>query len=117
MTDLVSMETALAHVRQDAGVEDDLIAIYLQAAITAAANFCNRQFFANADDMAAAVLAGTAGDDPTVINDAIVAAILLILGKLYSNREDVVTGTGRTVQKLPDGSQYLLQPYRVGMGV
>jgi hypothetical protein len=117
MSDLVTTEIALAHLREDAGVADDLIAIYLQAAETAAANYCNRQFFATAEDMAAAVLAGTAGDDPIVVNDAIVAAILLILGKLYSNREDVVTGTGRTVQKLPDGSQYLLQPYRVAMGV
>ncbi|WP_018435350.1 head-tail connector protein [Paraburkholderia atlantica] len=117
MTELITTADALAHLRADAGAEDDLIAIYLGAAVDAAQNYCNRQFFATDEEMTAAVTAGTAGDDPIVITDSIRSAILLILGKLYSNREDVVTGTGRTVQKLPDGSQYLLQPYRVGMGV
>lgn len=50
-----------------------------------------------------------------VLNDAIKAAMLLILGHLYTNREDVITGTIAT--DLPMGSRSLLQPYRVGMGV
>jgi Phage gp6-like head-tail connector protein len=116
-TPIITTEMALAHLREDACVADDLIALYLGAAIRAAQNYCNRQFFATSDDMAAAVLAATAGDDPTIVTDDVRAAILLILGKLYGNREDVVVGTGRTVQKLPDGAQYLLQPYRVGLGV
>lgn len=53
--------------------------------------------------------------DGIVINDAIKAAILLIFGSLYSNREDVVVGV--SVADLPQGSRHLLQPYRVGMGV
>jgi hypothetical protein len=50
-----------------------------------------------------------------VINDAIVAACLLILGNLYANREDVVIGTISSV--LPKGSSSLLTPYRIEMGV
>jgi hypothetical protein len=48
-----------------------------------------------------------------VINDAIVAACLLILGSLYANREDAVIGN---FSELPMGSKSLLMPYRVGMG-
>ncbi len=49
-----------------------------------------------------------------VINEQIKAAILLIFGHLFENHEDVVMGSA---QAIPMGSQYLLQPYRVGMGV
>lgn len=48
-------------------------------------------------------------------NKAIQAACLLILGHLYENREDAVTGTIAT--ELPMGSRSLLMPYRIGMGV
>jgi ethanolamine utilization microcompartment shell protein EutS len=50
-----------------------------------------------------------------VINKAIVAACLLILGNLYANREDVVIGT--ISSELPKGSTSLLMPYRIKMGV
>lgn len=50
-----------------------------------------------------------------VINSAIQAACLLIVGHLYANREDVVTGV--TATELPLGSQHLLWPYRIGLGV
>lgn len=50
-----------------------------------------------------------------VINDAIVAGCLLILGNLYANREDVVIGT--ISSELPKGSSSLLTPYRIEMGV
>jgi hypothetical protein len=49
-----------------------------------------------------------------VVNEQIKAAILLIFGHLFENHEDVVMGQA---QAIPMGSQYLLQPYRVGMGV
>lgn len=50
-----------------------------------------------------------------VINSAIQAACLLILGHLFANREDVATGV--TVAEIPMGSRHLLAPYRTGMGV
>jgi uncharacterized phiE125 gp8 family phage protein len=42
---------------------------------------------------------------------AIKQAILMIIGHLYANREDVVTGT--QVNTMPQSSKYLLNPYRV----
>jgi len=38
------------------------------------------------------------------------AAILLIIGHLYANRENVVVG--RTPAELPQGAEYLLNPYK-----
>lgn len=49
-----------------------------------------------------------------VMNASVEAAVLLILGHLYANRQDVVLGA---VNALPHGSIQLLVPYRVGMGV
>jgi Phage gp6-like head-tail connector protein len=116
MTDIVTLDQAKSHLRVDGDDEDDLIAIYLAAAIQSAMNYLDRQVFANEADMASAVTAATAGDDPIVATPPMLAAILLILGKLYLFREDVVTGTAATVQELPSGSRALLTPYRVGMG-
>jgi hypothetical protein len=52
------------------------------------------------------------------LTPTIQAACLLILGHLYTNREDVVTSSGTDgAMELPMGSKYLLAPYRVQMGV
>ncbi|MFM0495599.1 head-tail connector protein [Paraburkholderia caledonica] len=109
---IIDRALAIAHARVDA--DDPLIDTYLAAAIGEAEEFTNRKFYANNDDMAAAVLDGTAGDDPMVVEPPIVAAILLIFGRLYAMREDVVTGQA---MELPRGSRSMLQPYRVNMGV
>ncbi|WJF92177.1 head-tail connector protein [Paraburkholderia bonniea] len=116
-TPVIPTAQALAHLREDAGVADELIALYVNAAVQSASDYLGRKIYANADDMAAAVVAGTAGDDPLVGNDAVRAAILLILGKLYAFREEVVAGTSSSVMVLPCGSTQLLFPYRVGLGV
>jgi uncharacterized phiE125 gp8 family phage protein len=42
---------------------------------------------------------------------ALRSAILLIVGHLYENREDVVVG--RQVNSLPNGAEYLMYPYRL----
>ncbi len=49
-----------------------------------------------------------------VINDLISAAILLIVGHLYENRQEAQPGT---VTQIPMGAHHLLQPFRVDMGV
>jgi uncharacterized phiE125 gp8 family phage protein len=47
---------------------------------------------------------------------SIKAAMLLYLGQLYENREDVVVGT--VVNRMPTGSiEHLLRPYRVALGM
>lgn len=48
---------------------------------------------------------GAANDVP----DDIKAAILLIVGHLYENKQDVITGT--IVSEVPLASRYILQPY------
>lgn len=49
--------------------------------------------------------------DGIVVNDQIKAAVLLTVGSLYAQREDVVVGA--SVAALPNGADYLLQPYKV----
>ncbi len=49
--------------------------------------------------------------DGIVVNDQIKAAVLLTVGHLYANREDVVIGA--SVAALPNGADFLLQPYKV----
>ena len=49
--------------------------------------------------------------DGIVVNDSIKSAVMLIVGHLYANREDVATGV--SVTKLPNGAEWLLQPYKV----
>ena len=48
--------------------------------------------------------------DGMVVNEAIRAAVLLIVGHLFANREDVVAGV--SVAQLPNGAEWLLQPYK-----
>lgn len=45
-----------------------------------------------------------------VVNDSIIAAILLTFGHLFDNREDVVVGASAV--ELPMGARSLLRPYR-----
>jgi hypothetical protein len=116
-TPVVSLDLALAHLREDAGAADALIQLYISAAVQATSNFLNRTIYGSDEDMEAAIEAGAAGADPVVADDAIRAAILLTLGKLYAYREDAVVGTTKSVMDLPGGSKLLLFPYRTGMGV
>lgn len=111
---LVSLELARKHLRSDSDGDDELLMVYIAAAEQAAIEYMDRDVYPDADDLAAAVAAGTAGEAPMVVNDAIKAAVLLTIGHLDANREDVVVGA--TVAELPRGVRSLLQPYRVGMG-
>ncbi|MGH8418036.1 MAG: head-tail connector protein [Pseudomonas sp.] len=110
----ISTDEAMQHVRAD---DDDRghVELLLAAAEDSAAQFMNRRFYGDAESLAAAVLDGTAGSDPILINPSVRAACLLILGNLYANREDVVVGT--ISSEIPMGSRSLLTPYRIGWGV
>lgn len=109
---LIDLPTAKRHLRVDGAEEDALIQIYAEAAETAAVDFLNRNVYATQAELDEADEPPEAL--PMVINAAVRAAILLILGHLYANREDVVS---TAVNKLPGGAHSLLFPYRVGMGV
>lgn len=111
---VISTEEAMRHLRAE---EDDRadVELYLAAAEDSAAQFMNRHMYADQAALEEAVADGSSGDRPVVINPSIRAACLLIAGKLYNSREDAVTGT--SVTELPSGSQSLLMPYRIGLGV
>lgn len=106
---LISLTEAKQHLRVDDSAEDGLITMWIGAAEQAAANFLNRAIYESPADMAA-------DDTGVVANDAIKAAILLILGDLYAHREDTVATSGVAPVTLPQGSTWLLQPYRTGLG-
>lgn len=116
-TPIVSLQLALTHLREDGGVADDLIKIYIGAATQAAVDYLDRMLYVDDEEMQDAISEGTAGSSPLVANDAIRAAILLTVGKLYAYREDVVVATSTSVLELPGGAKQLLFPYRVGLGV
>lgn len=99
------------------GELDTAIAAY-ESAIAAAE--------ALADETAIAAAIQTAGNgllrakvayrqamDGMVVNEAIKAAVLMIVGHLFVNREDVVAVAGVSVAQLPNGAEWLLQPYKV----
>lgn len=113
--ELVTIEQARTHCRTDMH-DDELLQLYGDAAEGAAQQFLNRRVFPDAATMDAAVLDGTAGDEPMLVTDPIRAAVLLMLGHLYRTREDVQGSDGATAQ-VPMGAHSLLWPYRIGLGI
>jgi len=105
---LLDLATVKMHLRVDDSAEDALIGVYVLAAEEFAMQFLGRTVYADEVEI---------GADTTgiMLNATIQAALLLIVGHLYANREDVVVGL--SAAQLPNGAQYLLQPYRYGMGV
>ena len=111
--ELVTLDQVRAHCRADP--EDDaMLEVYAGAAEQQAQDFLNRRVFADTEALAAAVLDGSAGLDPVLTNKAIVAAILLLAGHLFRNREAV---TAEASKELPLGVTQLLWPHRVGLGI
>ena len=110
----IPTDEAMQHVRAE---DDDQahVELLLAAAEDSASQFMNRRFFADETALDAAILDGSAGLDPILINPSVRAACLLILGSLYANREDVVVGVASSER--PMGSRSLLTPYRVGWGI
>lgn len=111
---VISMSIARHHLR-DPDDDDEYLELLIDAAEGQAMDFLNRRFYVDQQALDDAIALGEAGDSPIVMNKQIRAACLLILGRLYANREDVVTGTIAT--ELPQSSQSLLTPHRIGWGV
>jgi hypothetical protein len=112
----VTIDQARAHC-QASPADDTMLALYAGAAEQSAVDFLDRQVFVDQDTLDAAVEAGTAGDDPMVVNDAIRAAVLLVCAHLYANKEEVVAGSNVAAVALPFGAERLLWPHRSGLGV
>lgn len=109
---LVTLGQVRQHCRVD--FDDELLKVYAEAAEQAAEDFLGRRVFPDTAALADAVIGSYAGDDPMVVNQAIVAAVLLIAGHLYRNREAV---SSEAATELPMGAHALLWPHRVGLGV
>ena len=152
---LIDLPTAKLQASTDADADDALITIYIGAAERFAAEYLQRNIYADQDALNAAISAApgvfaAAADAWTasvaitdamdagpikdmamlaanevfvkaaaasrmthqgiVINDHIKAAMLLIVGHLYAQREDSVVGV--SVAELPMGSRYLLDLLR-----
>lgn len=107
---ILTTEQAIAHCRADPDADAPMVELYLGAAIDTAQDYLGRKLYEDAQAMADA-------EDETglVPNFAVKAAILLICGHLYLNREDVATGV--TVQALPMGAHDLLRPHRRSIGL
>lgn len=100
---ILTLDQAKEHLRVDFDDEDSIIQLYLNGAETSVQNYLGRVLYAT-----------NAGTDATglVMNDAVAAAVLLQVGSMYENREPT---DKRAV--LPDSMKWLLNPYRVGLGV
>lgn len=100
---ITTLATAKAHLRVDHSDEDTLIQLYLNGAESSVQSYLNRTLYATTVPE---------GDDGVVINDAITSAILLQVGSAYENREPT-----EKRQTLPPSMQWLLDPYRIELGV
>lgn len=112
--ELVTLAQAKSHLRVVSDFEDSDIQLKLNAATRMALSFLDRDVYATQAELDAAVAAGTARPLPLLVTDddmeMVRAGILLLLGDLYTNREEVVTGTIAT--QLPTGARACLNPLR-----
>lgn len=104
---MIGLDVAKSHLRVDFNDEDALIEIYLDAAFEHAENYIDRAIIEKEEDRK--------HQTDVVLNKAITAAILLILGHLYANRENESVDSATSPLQL--GAKSLLTPYRINLGV
>ncbi len=103
---MLELATVRKHCRIDADMteDDDLLVIYSQAAAQYVADTTDRNLYATAAEV-------PEGDETAlVLNDSIRAAMLLMVGHWYENREAVIVGS--ISSELPLAVECLLHPYR-----
>lgn len=98
----IDLARAKLHLRVDGSAEDALITAWVEAAYLAVEGKVFRKVYDTEGDIPEADKTGIA------TNEAINAAVLLILGHLYVNREAVTPGQ---VAVVPMGAEWLLVPY------
>ncbi len=111
---MLDLDFVKLHLRVIGTDEDALIALYASAAENNAVRYMNRAVYADQSALDAAVADLSVGTNPVVLTNDMRAAMLLIVGHLYANREDV---TITTLAALPMGSRYLLEEHRVLAGL
>lgn len=109
-TELVTLQQAKGHLRVGHDHFDADIQLKLNAATLMALEYLDRAVYADQAALNAAMDSGDAGVLPMVVNDMVRSGILLLLGDLFANREETVTGTIAT--QLPTGARACLRPYR-----
>jgi uncharacterized phage protein (predicted DNA packaging) len=104
---MIELGVVKQHLRVEGDHEDALVEVYLAAAVDAAERYIGRKLYVDQvpEDE----------EQGLVITPSITAAILLITGHLYENREEVIAGT--TATRLPMASESLLWPYRLDIGL
>jgi Phage gp6-like head-tail connector protein len=105
---ITTLAQAKLHLRVDHSDEDTLIQIYLDGCEKAVSMYLNRTLYAS-----------SAGSDldGLVMNDAVKSAVLLQVGNLYANREASVQPMRSAIVELPFGVKWLLDPFRINMGM
>lgn len=105
----VSLIEAKKHLRVEIPDDDDYIALLIDAAEQWAAEFLNRPL---------SELLSNPGESPPSLDGhlqpAVKVGILVIIGDLYTNREQIVVGTIVASNTL---WERILYPYRIGLGV
>lgn len=109
---LVTIEQLRMQCRTDE-FDDAALRLYAAAAEQHVQDFLNRNVYPDAEAMAEAVLEGAAGCSPIVVNDAIRAAVLLLAGHLYANREAT---SHQALHEVPLGVSQMLWPHRAQLG-
>lgn len=86
--------------------DDALLTLYTGAAARYVQTWTRRTLYEKEDSH------GYVDDPaPILLNDDVKAAMLLLIGHWYANRESVVVG--QTVAEVPFAVEALLQPYRI----
>lgn len=96
------------HCRIDPDVDEDdqLLKTYIAAAARYVENYTRRHLYKSADDD------GYADDcDRLLLTEEVQAAMLLLVGHWYENREATVTG--QSTSKVPLAVDSLLQPHKI----
>lgn len=110
---MIDLDLAKLHLRVDGDEEDQHIRLLLDASIKNCVAYLNCSVFESKEELEAAI---SSGDEHAIlITDDIKAAILLTLGHLYANREDVVVNGSASM--MPMNSRWLLDSYRKRPGV
>ncbi|MEX2990333.1 head-tail connector protein [Serratia fonticola] len=105
---MIDKELVKQHCRiePDFTGDDTLIETYTKAATRYVETWTRRKLYKSADDE------GYADDeDSLLLGDDVVAAVLLLIGHWYSNRETVTTDGNPA--EVPFATTALLQPYRI----
>lgn len=111
---MLELDIIKQHVRLelDFSEEDVLLETYSTAAQRLVENNTGRTLYATAAEIPKDPDTGEMLDDSAlVLDDDITAAMLLLIGHWYANRESVVVGT-TTSSELPMAVESLISPYR-----